>query len=990
MFIEKVQIYGFGKWNNESFTLSPSLTVMKGPNESGKTSLKQFILYVLFDLPSSSRKYFAPKEGSRFGGRLYLKLENNESVIIERVMDKRKNKVQCLLEDGRTEGEEYLKKLLKGMDRNTYEQIFSFNDQDLQKLQTIGEEDLGKVLFGVGLSGSDNIANLENDLTKKMDELFKKRGKKPIINQQIKQIKELKNKIATIEQQEDQYNELSDRIDSLSEQIAADQAEIQRKEGNLLLIDQYFQAKEAIQQYHLIEDQLQAFQEIDTFPDMGLERQRQIKDMMLPIKSEIHALEKRKEKLEEELRQLKEGRLSEDAYQSLQKVDELKSEYQFIRRNISEKEQELKHLDIAFQQELSQLGWEKQNVNLLSYQFPVFLEDRWKTIARDQELLHEEEERLIVEERQLTTSRTTIQTRLTEYEQQLLPTEAYISLKNKVDEHREAKWKQQFLQEQQSLYDANQQRLKKVGNQLRKLGKLSLVLGFIGITGLSFFAYLTENMYGYLLGSGVFLIGLLIWMMVGKNVIGMEKQAKQEENRNISANISENELQQLVKNINQHEQALSDLKEEQKNRDDIEKALQNCQQNQQDLARKQNQLTERIEAELQQFPFLASFDVTHWPSLYHKVIKLQQYEKDLLNVEDTIRNWEQTKGTIESQAQHIAEQCLKTLPINDEIWEELDNKKENENNKREESVRIQQELDQVKQDQSELYHRLAPYQQEQQDLFSLAQVQTEEEFVTKGKRFEEKQQLLKQQEEMLRQIQLIFKSNAVHILKEQILWAELEQKKGLLSTEMKDLSERVEQQRQELSDLRAEIKQLEENEQLSNLRHQLAFLKNELKEQIRKWATYKTAHSFIKKTKQVYQNEYLPDIVERTTYFFQRLTAGRYTQIIPPMEDEGFVAESAHQVRYQASELSTGTVAQLYVSLRLALSEIMNDTFGVPFLIDDAFVHYDAVRKQEMLAILEEVSEKQQVMYFTWNETDQLTKAGKQEIILDQKATSVF
>ncbi|WP_054861343.1 AAA family ATPase [Gracilibacillus sp. JCM 18860] len=68
MRIESVHIYGFGKWQNKQFYLNnSSLLEITGENEAGKSTLRQFILYMLFGLPSKKLEKYLPKQGAQIG-----------------------------------------------------------------------------------------------------------------------------------------------------------------------------------------------------------------------------------------------------------------------------------------------------------------------------------------------------------------------------------------------------------------------------------------------------------------------------------------------------------------------------------------------------------------------------------------------------------------------------------------------------------------------------------------------------------------------------------------------------------------------------------------------------------------------------------------------------------------------------------------------------------------------------------------------------------
>ncbi|WWL94566.1 AAA family ATPase [Pediococcus acidilactici] len=66
MKIKRIEIYGFGKWQNVTFDLQNDLQVFYGLNEAGKSTLRQFIYSVFFGFAQGrgSNKYlkYVPKK----------------------------------------------------------------------------------------------------------------------------------------------------------------------------------------------------------------------------------------------------------------------------------------------------------------------------------------------------------------------------------------------------------------------------------------------------------------------------------------------------------------------------------------------------------------------------------------------------------------------------------------------------------------------------------------------------------------------------------------------------------------------------------------------------------------------------------------------------------------------------------------------------------------------------------------------------------------
>ena len=81
MIIKKLDIAGFGKFQNFSLDFSPNCNVIYGENEAGKSTLHAFIQAMLYGIPASpSRKeeFFRHRPFSKnqaFGGSLFFSFQ---------------------------------------------------------------------------------------------------------------------------------------------------------------------------------------------------------------------------------------------------------------------------------------------------------------------------------------------------------------------------------------------------------------------------------------------------------------------------------------------------------------------------------------------------------------------------------------------------------------------------------------------------------------------------------------------------------------------------------------------------------------------------------------------------------------------------------------------------------------------------------------------------------------------------------------------------
>ena len=113
-----------------------------------------------------------------------------------------------------------------------------------------------------------------------------------------------------------------------------------------------------------------------------------------------------------------------------------------------------------------------------------------------------------------------------------------------------------------------------------------------------------------------------------------------------------------------------------------------------------------------------------------------------------------------------------------------------------------------------------------------------------------------------------------------------------------------------------------------------------------------------------------PDLRAALAERLELVTAGRYSNArIDPEEGLEVRLEVEDGVYRSASELSHGTVDQVYLLLRIALAEALGDrTESAPLFLDDATVHCDTDRTMRFLDLLLDLSAERQIVVFSQEE----------------------
>ena len=113
---------------------------------------------------------------------------------------------------------------------------------------------------------------------------------------------------------------------------------------------------------------------------------------------------------------------------------------------------------------------------------------------------------------------------------------------------------------------------------------------------------------------------------------------------------------------------------------------------------------------------------------------------------------------------------------------------------------------------------------------------------------------------------------------------------------------------------------------------------------------------------------FAPELNQITGNIFQELTNGRYEKVLVS-KDFNINVQSDIYLR-EWKYLSSGTIDQAYLSLRLAISELIaKNNSRVPLLLDDSLMQYDDERLRKTLSFLEDYAERTeelcQILLFT-------------------------
>ncbi len=122
----------------------------------------------------------------------------------------------------------------------------------------------------------------------------------------------------------------------------------------------------------------------------------------------------------------------------------------------------------------------------------------------------------------------------------------------------------------------------------------------------------------------------------------------------------------------------------------------------------------------------------------------------------------------------------------------------------------------------------------------------------------------------------------------------------------------------------------------------------------------------LKRAHENMQKNFTPALNRKASEYFSHIAGGKYSRIFCDKEFGVMIEEDLPR---ESGFFSGGTVDQLYLSVRLALTDMLYGDGSCPILLDQPFLQYDKIRKERAIKLLENLPHKRQVLLFTSDES---------------------
>ncbi len=197
MRIDELRLMAFGPFTDSIIDLhdgKEGFHIIYGLNEAGKSSALRALRYMLYGIPERSTDNFLhPYSKMRIGGTI----RSGNGEVLELIRRKGRDNTLRTTDDISIIEEMELQRFLGGVDAELFSTMFGIGYEDLVrggKEIIQGGGNLGRLIFSAG-SGIANLREVQNELQRAADRLFKPAGQKPTINEALGRLNKIRKEL---------------------------------------------------------------------------------------------------------------------------------------------------------------------------------------------------------------------------------------------------------------------------------------------------------------------------------------------------------------------------------------------------------------------------------------------------------------------------------------------------------------------------------------------------------------------------------------------------------------------------------------------------------------------------------------------------------------------------------------------------------------------------------------------------------------------------
>lgn len=130
------------------------------------------------------------------------------------------------------------------------------------------------------------------------------------------------------------------------------------------------------------------------------------------------------------------------------------------------------------------------------------------------------------------------------------------------------------------------------------------------------------------------------------------------------------------------------------------------------------------------------------------------------------------------------------------------------------------------------------------------------------------------------------------------------------------------------------------------------------------------AKKYLQEAEEQVHSEISPTLSKFVEGSIKKITHGRYQKAVvtPDLDIKVKIPETEKMESIRVIDLSKGTKEQIYLTIRIAISDILSDHRKLPMFFDEAFVNFDPKRFSQAMELLKKLSKRNQMIFLTIRE----------------------
>ena len=1041
-----INIENFGPFANlEIGDMSGKLTLLHGPNEGGKSAVRAFLRSTLFGYANKSDRaqlrelflyrHFKPEAGS---GSISLTTAGGAKFDIHRRDGRRRGEVTIT---GDADGsDDLLRTLLGGIDSDLYTNVFSISLSELQALSSLNSDEIRDKIYSVGLGLANvSLTDARGELDDELKKLRSPRAGR--IRRLEGYLAEARANLEETRRGNDLYAELSSNFDQVVENIDTQTAELEDVRSAIERQKTLVGLRKPWERKTEIERQISDLPTNDAIPDNAEHQMDNLDEQKSELQRQLDDSALRRSEHEQEAESV--GVI--DAFvEHGEKARKLGMETAYYNKavvDLPSVEQELEKEQTQLDHDLAELGggWTEQSIN--DFETPIDLQANLESAGREltkSNRIYQEKE-LAVQSR--TEDRETMANealKLAAARDALadVPTETSADLEKRRERlsrlraaiAESGSMRSEMNDAQQNLSDTlAQTETEDIGGFVGSI-LLPVTVVIVGIASMVW-SYMSGELSGGLAGLLALMAGFMLVsrgraaggfkITIRKPAIGEAKDvatAKVEEVQErldaVATEMSEiaNEFSiSETPTIRDIEEKAGELDRSLDLRRRFEVVAREFETAAARLANIDTRLTESTTALALASNTLADVQ-NRWQLLLERTeLRIDLDPSQVANVMASIRTLKSQQRTVSSLRLRVSQMydtageiemrltdVLEAAGLPDaspmkatEILHDLSERLLAHDRAVERQKQITGELETLSKENANLEHRMGQVTSKIEALLEKGDIEDHEQFKATARQVQERRELERKLAEMHELEPLLTNDDGqpYRVDLDATPHEEAVARQQQLQDDEKRLQELLNQLHEEQGNLRRQQAEFEKSGLAQELHSKINVIEEQLDSDAHRWAVLTIARDIFERTREEFQRERQPALMQAASRYLSTLTLGRYTGVRAVIgekeQDLEIIEGEAHAKR--VNELSRGTAEQLFLAMRFALiEEYARKVESMPVVLDDILVNFDPERATAACRVIMDLSERFQILFLTCHpETismfESIAPGGKEE-----------